>query len=240
MLVNTPAIVLSVIKYGEADLIARLFTRELGMQSYMLKGIRKSRKGKLRISFFQPLTQLEVTTQHKGKGNLEYIKDARVAPNYTGLHTDIIKSSITMFFSEILSQILTEQPADEDLYDYISTAFLILDHSDHNANFSIKMLLDLTAFMGFQIDMETIDFPYFNLLNGNFDTNGILPHHATLEESTLIKQFLGTKFDAIQEIKMNREQRTSLLNLVIDYFQIHLHVFKRPSSLDILKQLFDS
>lgn len=240
MLVNTPAIVLSVIKYGEADLIARLFTRELGMQSYMLKGIRKSRKGKLRTSFFQPLTQLEITSQHKGKGNLEYIKEARVTPNYSSLHTDIIKSSITMFFSEVLSQILTEQPSDQDVYDYIATAFLVLDSSDHNANFSIKVLLDLTAFMGFQIDLETAHHPYFNLIDGNFDTNGMLPHHATIEESDLIKQFLGTKFDNIQQIKMNRDQRNSVLNLVIDYFQIHLHVFKKPTSLDILKQLFNS
>ncbi len=240
MLVQTPAIVLSIVKYGEADVIARLFTRELGMQSYMLKGIRKSRKGKIRISFFQPLTQLEITSQHKGKGNLEYIKEARVTPSYSSLHTDIIKSSVAMFFSEVLSQILTEQPSDEDLYDYISTAFLVLDHSDHTANFAIKTLLDLTAYMGFQVDTETVDLPYFSLLNGNFDNNGMLPHHATIEESELIKQFLGTKFDQIHQIKMNREQRNSLLNLVIDYFQIHLHVFKRPTSLDILKQLFDS
>lgn len=240
MLVQTPAVVLSTVKYGEADLIARLFTRELGIQSYMLKGIRKTRKGKLRISFFQPLTQLEITTQHKGKGNLEYIKEARVIPSYSTMHTDIIKSSITMFFSEVLSQILKEQPVDANLYDYIATAFLVLDHSSHTANFSIKTLLGLTAFMGFQIDSETAQYPYFNLLDGNFDTNGMLPHHATIEESDLIKQFLGTKFDEIQQIKMNREQRNGLLNLVIDYFQIHLHVFKRPTSLDILKQLFDS
>lgn len=240
MLVQTPAIVLSVVKYGEADLIAKLFTRQLGLQSYMIKGVRKSRKGKIRVSFFQPLTQLEITTLHKGKGNLEYIKEARVTPIYSSLHTDIIKSSIAMFFSEVLSQIFTEQPSDEDLYDYITTSFLVLDHSDHMANFSIKVLLDLTAFMGFQIDMETINLPYFNLMNGNFDNNGLLPHHATIEESDLIKQFLGIKFDKLDELKMNREQRNSLLNLVIDYFQIHLHVFKRPTSLDILKQLFDS
>ncbi|MFT5925842.1 MAG: DNA repair protein RecO (recombination protein O), partial [Rubritalea sp.] len=70
MFVRTSAIVLSAIKYSESDLIARLYTRELGVQSFILKGIRKSRKGKLRTAFFQPLTQLEIETQHKGKGTL--------------------------------------------------------------------------------------------------------------------------------------------------------------------------
>lgn len=239
MLTRTPAIVLSTIKYSEADLIARLYTRELGTQSYMLKGVRKSRKGKLRISYFQPLTQLEIETQHKGKGALEYIKEARVTTAYNTIHTDIVKSSVVMFFSEVLTQLLTEQQPDADLYDYLSNIFQFLDQTDAVANFSIKTLLDLSTHMGFQPDMDTTDYPYFNLLDGSFDNNGMLPHHATIEESALIKQFLGTNFAQINEIKMNREERNSLLNLVIDYFQIHLHVFKKPTSLTILKQLFD-
>lgn len=240
MLTRTPAIVLSTVKYSESDLIARLYTRELGTQSYMLKGVRKSRKGKLRISYFQPLTQLEIETQHKGKGSLEYIKEARVFPAYDTIHTHIVKSSVVLFFSEVLTQLLTEQQPDEDLFDYLSNVFQFLDQSDAVANFSIKTLLDLSVHMGFQPDIETMDFPYFNLLDGTFDNNGVLPHHATIKESTLIKQFLGTNFASINQIKMNREERNGLLNLVIDYFQIHLHVFKKPTSLTILKQLFDS
>lgn len=67
MLTRTPAIVLSTVKYGEADLIARLYTRELGTQSYMLKGVRKSRKGKLRIAFFSTFNPVRHchTTQRK-------------------------------------------------------------------------------------------------------------------------------------------------------------------------------
>lgn len=239
MLVTTQAIVLSTIKYGESDLIARLYTRELGTQSYMLKGIRKSKKAKIRASFFQPLTQLVIMTQHKGRGNLEYIKEATVHSPYVNIPTDIIKSSIVLFFSEVLTQLLTEQPADEELFDYLVAIFQYLDESSNTSNFSIKALIDLTSYMGFLIDVETIQYPYFNLLEGNFDTNGLLSHHASEEESYLIKQFLGIKFDELGQIKMKRSQRNEVLNVVIDYFQIHLHVFKKPASLEILKQLFD-
>lgn len=239
MLVKTPAIVLSTLKYSESDIIARLYTKELGTQSFILKGIRKSRKGKLRISYFQPLTQLEIQTEHKGKGSLEYIKDARVIFPYDRVHIDIVKSSITMFFSEVLTQLLTEQQADEDLFEYLSSVLQYLDQSDQVANFSIKMLLDMTRFLGFQPDQSTMHFTYFNMLNGNFDENGLQPHHLTDVESGQLKIFIGTKFDEINEIKMNREDRNSLLNLVIEYFQIHLQTFKKPNSLSILKQLFD-
>jgi DNA repair protein RecO (recombination protein O) len=239
MLVRTPAIVLSAIKYSESDLIARLYTRELGTQSFILKGIRKSRKGKLRTSFFQPLTQLEIETQYKGKGTLEYIKEARVTFPYQNIYTDIVKSSITLFFSEILTQLLTEQQPDEELFEYLSSVFQYLDQSDHVANFSIKTLLDMTSFLGFQPDEATKQFTYFNMLNGNFDENGLQPHHLTNVESEQLKEFIGTNFDSIHEIKMNREDRNSLLNLVVAYFQIHLQTFKKTNSLSILKQLFD-
>jgi len=206
----------------------------------MIKGVRKSRKGALRISFFQPLTQLVIVTQFKGKGTLEYIKEAQVTAAYATIHDDIAKSSIVMFFSELLTQLLVEQQPDKDLYDYLQTAFQLLDHEQQVANFSIKVLLDLTSFLGFQPDASTIHQPYFNLLQGSFDNNGMLPHHATDSESTLLKSFLGTNFDCMHRIKMSREERNSLLNLVIDYFQIHLHTFKKPASLAMLKQLFDS
>ncbi|WP_431472334.1 DNA repair protein RecO [Nonlabens sp. SCSIO 43208] len=240
MLVNTAVLVLSTVKYGESDIIAKLFTRELGVQSYMIKGVRKSRKGKLRISFFQPLTQLEIQTNHKGKGNLEYIKEARVRVPYSNIHTDIVKGSIALFFSEVLSQLLINDQPDESLFDYLNYAFEFLDVTDHVANFSIKVLLDTSVIMGFGIDQASNDQPYLNLLTGVFDDNGLQPHHTTQSEASLIKQFMGIKFDELGTIKMNRSSRNSLLSLVIDYFQIHLQVFKKPSSLAILKQLFDS
>jgi DNA repair protein RecO (recombination protein O) len=155
------------------------------------------------------------------------------------MHNDIVKSSMTLFFSEVLSQLLTEQQPDEELFEYLSSVFQYLDQSEHVANFSIKILLDMTFFLGFQPDVTTSDATYFNMLNGNFDENGLQPHHLTDVESEQLKTFIGTNFDNLHKIKMNREQRNGLLNLVIAYFQIHLQTFKKPHSLSILKQLFD-
>ncbi len=240
MLIRTQALVLSTLKYGEADLIARIYTKELGTQSYMLKGVRKSRKGKLRVSFFQPLTQLEIQTQHKGKGSLEYIKEVSLFYPYVSIPVDIAKSSVALFFGEVLSQLLTEQQPDEQLFDYLCAVFQFLDQTSHVANFTIKTLLDMSELMGFGIDKTSSSFTYLNMIDGSFDNDGLQPHHLSEEESLLIKAFIGTKFDSIDTIKINRQQRSVLLNLVLDYFKIHLHTFKKPSSLSILKQLFDS
>ncbi len=238
MLVRTPALVISKLKYGEADIIARIFSRELGMHSYMVKGVLKSRKGKLRIAQFQPLTQVFLESNHKNKGSLEYLKNLQVDYPYETIDRDIYKSSIVMFFSELLTQLLNEQPADVELFDYLQNVFKYLDQTDHISNFSIKVLLDLTGYFGFQPQGE-LSGSYFNLIDGTFDDDGLQPHHSTDVEAVFLKSFIGMNFDEVEQIKMNREERSRLLNLLIDYFQIHLHAFKKPSSLDILKQLFD-
>ncbi|HCW63386.1 MAG TPA: DNA repair protein RecO, partial [Leeuwenhoekiella sp.] len=100
MLVTTKAIVISAIKYGEADLIVRCFTEEAGLKSYILRRILKSKKGKLRTAMFQPASQLELVAVHKDKGTLESIREAKVIQPYVSLHTDVLKSSVVLFLSE--------------------------------------------------------------------------------------------------------------------------------------------
>ena len=53
MLVKTNAIVISTLKYGDSSLITRCYCKELGLKSFMLKGILTSKKGGLKKSLFQ-------------------------------------------------------------------------------------------------------------------------------------------------------------------------------------------
>ena len=99
MQVSTKAIVLTSIKYGDTSLIAKIFTASDGLKSYMLKGILTSKKGKLRTSYFQPLTQLELVANHRNKGTLESIREAKVYNHYQTLHTNIQKNAMTMFLA---------------------------------------------------------------------------------------------------------------------------------------------
>ena len=92
MQVTTKAIVLSSIKYGETSLIVKALTASDGLQTYLLKGVLASRKGKLKAAYFQPMMQLEIVANHKYKGTLESIREARVSYPFSTVHTDIIKN----------------------------------------------------------------------------------------------------------------------------------------------------
>ena len=78
MLVTTEAIVLSKINYSETSLIVRCYTLSDGLKSYIVKGSKQGRNGKKNTALFQPLNQLEITSQHKAKSSLSIPKSTKI------------------------------------------------------------------------------------------------------------------------------------------------------------------
>ncbi len=237
MLITTRALVISALKYGEADLIVKCYTEEAGLKSYLLRGILKSKKGKLRTAMFQPAMQLELVAVHKDKGTLESIREAKVIQPYVSLHTDIFKSSIILFLSEMLRNSIQEEEANHPLFAFLEHAFLWLDLHEHSANFHLLFLLELTKYLGFYPDTSTVQYDYFNLETGIFEPT---ESRYSISEENLdtLKALLGTNFDAISEIKLNQKRRTAFVNMLLAYYELHLHGFKKPRSLAVLSALF--
>jgi len=239
MVVTTPAIVLSALKYAEADLIVTCFTKSAGIKSYILRGILKSKKGKLRTSYFQPLTQLDLIAVHKDKGTLERINDAKVTIPYQSLHTHIAKSGMVMFLAEILKSTIQEEEPNPDLFEFIVHALQWLDINEDVANFHILFMLELSMYLGFYPDDSEQKVPYFNLLEGCFQeihTHSYCEKGAAVEH---LKQFFGINFDALSDINQGKTTRLATLNLLLLYYKLHLQGFKNPKSLLVLNQLFN-
>lgn len=238
MVVTTKAIVLSTLKYAESDLIAHCFTESDGRKSYLLKRILKSKKGALKASYFQPLTQLEIVANHKNKGALEFIKEARVFKPYQTLHTHVVKTSLVLFLSEVLREAIQEEEANKPLFQFITSAFDWLDSHEQYANFHIYFLLKLTEYLGFYPDNSTLNATYFNTIEGVFQNNDTNIYCEKGEHIRVFQQFFGIKIEAISQIKMNKTQRLEVVNLLITYYELHIQGFKKPKSLAILNQLF--
>lgn len=239
MQVSTRALVFSALKYAEADLIVTCFTEDYGLKTYLLRGVLKSKKGKLRASLFQPLTLLQLEAYHKNKGTLERISEAKVLQAYHSLHTEVVKSSIVMFLAEMLKNSIQEEEANPDLFEYITSALQWLDLHDAVANFHLLFLLKLTTYLGFYPDTTNQEFPFFNLMEGNFQKQAFGDYSHEGEAVETIKGFFGINFDALNEKKTTKNQRIEALNLLLLYYQLHLQGYKKPKSLLVLNQLFN-
>jgi DNA repair protein RecO (recombination protein O) len=239
MLVKTNAIVLSKLKYRDNDLIVKCYTKQRGIVSYLVRGALKSQKRGSKTVYFQPLSLVLIEEQYKENRSLQSINEIKLEFLYQTLHTDILKSAIIMFLSEVLSSVLKEEEQNESLYHYIEGTLKWLDYKAEVSNFHLLFLLNLTKYLGFYPDNQNANSAYFNLSNGLFESKKDEFYSITGKNLTTLKQLLGMDFDGLNTIKLNSKQRQSFLNMLLLYFELHLGDFKRPKSLSIFNQVFN-
>lgn len=237
MRVNTRALVLSTVRYGESDVIVKMLTESSGLRSYMIRGLQKSKRGPFRPAMFQPLTQLQIEAKHKDKGQLERLTEAKVAMHYTSLHSDIIKSSMALFLAEVFKMTLQEQESNPPLFSFISDALLALDATEMPLNFHLKIVLELQQHLGCYPDFQPERLPYFNLEEGVFQH---LAMGSTYSPEVIqdLYTLAETSFAKLTQWKTTTAQRRVLLDLLMDYMQLHAIGFKRPKSIEIYRQVF--
>jgi DNA repair protein RecO (recombination protein O) len=205
----------------------------------LLRGVLKSKKSNTKAAYFQPLSQLQLIIDYKSNRTLHTIKETKLNHNYASLHTHVLKSAIVMFLSEVLSSTLKEEEQNESLFSYLETALLWLDEQSEYSNFHLLFLLNLSKYLGFYPETNHMDYPYFNLYEGKFETKLQNKYSMSDENLTLLKQLLGTTFDALNTVKINSKQRQSFLSMMLLYFELHLGSFKPPKSLQIFNQVFN-
>ena len=238
MLAKNDSIVLSKLKYSDYDLIVKCYTKERGIISYILRGVLKSKRSQTKTVYFQALSQLQIEESYKPNQSLQTIKEVKFNYIYKSLHTNIYKSAIVLFLSEILSNVLREEERNDTLFEYLETAFQYLDTQDEFANFHLVFLLKLTRYLGFQPDKNKSDYRFFNLKLGIFETSEVGIYSISGENLTVLKRLMGINFDTLNTIKINAKQRQNFLNMLLFYFELHLSGFKKPKSLQVLNDVF--
>jgi len=238
MLIKTKAIVLTSIKYGEADLIVKCLTEE-GVKSYLIRSIFRSRSKKLKIGYFQALSQLEISAYHNKQGNLNKISEASVSYLYQSLATNIYKQSIALFLAEVLTYALKEEEQNQVQFNFIESSLQWLDQHDSFTNFHLVFMIKLTKYLGFYPDAENDGLAYFDLEEGTFKS--LKPYRNFLSGKKLIlfKSIIGIKFDDMVRLKWNSEYRQIVLDILLEYYELHLPGFKKPRSLKVLKEVFN-
>jgi DNA repair protein RecO (recombination protein O) len=239
MRVTTRAIVLSSLKYGDTSMIVKAFTESDGLKTYLLKGIMGSRKGKLKVAYFQPLMQLEIVAIHRNKGTMERLQEVKSTYPYQTLHTNVTKNAVAFFLSEMLGNSIYEEEKNEGLFRYLEAAFQWLDTHDQIANFHLYFLLEITKYFGFYPEITTARSAYFDLQDGSFIPRPGLNPMVTGDELDHFTALLGINFDAIHTIRMGKEERQALLQKIVLYFELHLHGFRKPRSLAVLNEVFN-
>ena len=233
---KTRAIIFRTIKYGDTSLIAQMYTLERGMQSYMLRGVRK-KNAKMKAGLFQPLQLLDMLCSEGKSNDLHYVKD--LVPLGLGNSEDLMKNAVRMLLNEILLKCIRESESNEPMFLFIEEFLMWYAQctvSCHNGYLSF--LLEFAKRIGFAPDLRhTEEKPYFIDLYEGCSTIERPNHKAfiTPPQSSTFAYLARHHYSECGTIRMNGNIRSALLNNIVDYFTIHVPGFGKLKSLDVLQ-----
>ena len=240
MLVKTKGIVIRTVKYSETSLICDVFTEELGLQTYIVSGVRK-KNSKIGSSLLQVMSMLEIVAYHRENKTMNRTKEQKPAYVFNEIPFKLPKSAVGLFMAELLQKTVKEATPNQELFDFVCDSFLYLDMTtDSVANLHLVFMVQLAQYIGLMPGGDYVpQKSYFDLREGIFTTEEPL-HGQVLNfaQSDLLFQLSETSITQSHQIKFTRPIRQHLLNQLIRFFQYQIAEFKQLNSHEIFKEIF--
>lgn len=240
MLLTTQGLVLHTTRYAETSIIAKIFTRELGLRSYMVKGVR-SVNGRTKQNLLQPLTYLDLTVYNNPRHQIQYVKEMHPAAHQSGY--DGVSMALVFFMDEVLYKSLKEEEPNQPLFDYVVGELQSLD-KHRNSSFPINFLLHTARHLGIEpMDNYSVREPLFNLKEGRFQavptaytaaTNPNIDYFLDSTASSHLHNYLNSCHNHCQQPLLDSKQRRSTLDNLLEYYHIHFSDFNNFKSHEIL------
>ena len=227
MILSTPGQVLHTTPYGDASVIVKVFTRQLGLRSYIIKGVR-GRNARVKQNLLQPLTSLDMVVYDNPHSDLNHVKE--LSPRRPSQPSEPVANALRFFMTEVLYKTLHEAEPMPDLWDYVDE---LVDGRQpvSTGQLPVVFMLHVARHLGIEpLDNRTAREPYFDLQEGRYVS---VPTETTLsaELSAMLHEYLTSD---VSHTSFPLADRTALLNALIAYFQLHLSSFRDFTSHEIL------
>lgn len=227
MLVKTQGLVLSYIRFKDTSIIVKIFTRELGLKSYIVNGVRSS-TAKSKMAMYQPMTLLDLVVYFKESSAINRINEVKLLHAYQRVPFDFKRSGIAMFMAEVLSKSIYEDYQNESLFDFLHESLLLLDSTQVQlAHFPIAFLLESSKYLGFAPETSEAFFEELNL-----DWASIRDFQL---EAAYLANMLEQAFDFGEQVP--GMARRNLLDMLLSFYTRHLEQEKEWKSIKILRQI---
>ncbi|MBN3584102.1 DNA repair protein RecO [Algoriphagus aestuarii] len=227
MLHKTKGIVLSYIRYKETSIICKIFTRELGLKSYLVNGVR-SQKSKTTIALYQPMNVLEMVVYNRDNSGLQRISEVKLAQANQLIPFDFNRTGLAMFMTEVISKSIFENYQNESLFDFLEESIGKLDQKETPLmHFPLVFLIENAKFLGFAPESAK-EFLSENL-GQPFDLNEI-----PLAEN-FIEKLLFYNYSCDEKVALGL--RRKVLDHLLEFYNQQLETNQTWKSMTILRQL---
>lgn len=231
MIESTKGICLHYYKYSENSVIAKIFTENFGLQSYVMKGVRnKKSKNKLNVLQSLNIVQLEVTNNKKR--SVQYVREIQNNTDLSLLFSDMNKRFLSLFISEILLKVLVGSEKDNSLFKFVENTVLSLNSSEYlSKNFSLVFLIKLSSYLGFYPNSEFSDRKYFDLESATFISENSY-YNISDDNKIYFSSLLKNK-----NIEIPYQNRKELIKSLQDFYKLHHYNIDQLKSYEVIESL---
>jgi DNA repair protein RecO (recombination protein O) len=220
MLHKTRGIVFRFTRYGETSIIVTIFTELFGLQSYIVNGVR-SKTARNKIALYQPLTLLNLVVYHREHANIERIKEISCFHPYVSLTSDIRKSTMAIFITELINKTVKDESHTKELFMFLSESLIAIDDRGIGyENSHLVFMIKLSRYLGFG--------PQF--------VNEVVGGRITDEETEkVLKVLLQADFNS--ELSITNQQRKNVLDLLLRFYADHVENLGEIKSVQVLRDV---
>lgn len=242
MIVPTKGIVLRVVKYGDTSIICSVFTELLGLQSYLVKGVRSEKKQSRKGNILRPGNILDLQVYHQQEKNLQYIKEFQLSYFYRTVGESVIKNTVLIFALDVLSNLVQTPDAQEALFEFTTHFLESIDKASDNdmANMPIFFLKEAAKLTGYAISENYSETDcYLNTYEGRFQPNPgqVIPVFDRSLSFQCYQLISECKMEVIAQMSLTAADRKAIMDGYLHFLQWHDKSFKPLRCLPVLEAI---
>lgn len=241
MLKIVHGIILRTVKYSESSVICEVYTRELGLRSYIMSGVRQS-KSNIAYGLVRPMNWVEMVVYQRDDKEINRVKELKTAIVYKNLPYDLIRGSVGLFITEVVQKTVKEVEANEALFVFLLESYELLDRLEGSlSNFHLSFLSKLAVQLGFMPDYafweEGVSNLYFDYVESVFcEDKPIHNYFFRPEQNNCLFFFLENPLENCSDLMLSTALRKSFLDTLLTFYRYHFEHFQINSH-EILHQV---
>ncbi len=201
----------------------------------------KARSRKANVLF--PGSVLEMIVYEQPNKNLQMIKEYQPFLIYQSIQEDVVKNGVSLFAMEVINQLVASHDAQPELFDFLLQFLIHLDKADSSAiaNYPLFFIIQSARLSGYYLSGEySTGTTFADVHEGRFSEHSSqFPPFITDHSAALMSALnQANTLEAIQQVKMNAEERKNMLQYFLTFLQLHVPHFRELRTIAVLTAIF--
>lgn len=214
--------------YSDSSLIVWFYTRESGLQKFLFRG------GKKKAHSLYPLAVCELSFYGHKDADLLNLTSVESAQNAT-FQFNPIAATIAFFCVECVKKSVHLDDKDESIFQFLVHFSERLNSEKQIGMLPVFFLVEFSEYLGLKPYLEDENGTFLNLDAGVFQSS--TNAHERIVYGDGVNLLYAIAFQMELPETVSKQTREEALNIMLEYFKIHVPRFDHLDTLEVVKEI---